>query len=172
MWPSRDFNRIRTKISAARQRGILHGINRETGKPKHKRRAHIYDATGSSDAVSWSAFNPDGGAPDTTEQESVVVQPKSILLRRPPPSEVEDFHASDAPMELVVDAAGKVRSAKLLTGADPRWIQASAGWHFIPAFLERTPRRVPLPPIGLGFEITLSPHATPHSLLHGFVERF
>jgi hypothetical protein len=86
-----------------------------------------------------NVLNPGGGAPDPTQGESPVLQPKSILLRRPPPAEVEDFHATDAAMELVVDAAGKVRSAKLLSGADKRWIDASAGWHFIPALRDGSP---------------------------------
>lgn len=42
-------------------------------------------------------------------------------------------------MELIVDAAGKVRSAKLLSGRDTRWIQASAAWHFIPALRDGSP---------------------------------
>jgi len=139
MWPSRDFNRIRPEISAVRQRGILRGVDRAAGTPNHKHQVHIYDATGSSEAVSWNPFNPNGGAPDSTNQEPFVIQPKSILLRRPPPSEVEDFRASDAAIELVVDAAGKVRSASLLSGADPRWIQAAAGWNFVPAFRDGSP---------------------------------
>jgi hypothetical protein len=139
MWPSRDFHRIQMKISEVRQRGILHGVDREAGRPKHNHRVHIYDATGNSEAAGGNAVNPDGGAPAPMREEAFVVQPKSILLRRPPPSELEDFHASGAALELVVDAAGKVHSAKLLSGADPSWIQASDGWHFIPAFRDGSP---------------------------------
>lgn len=139
MWPSQDFNRIRMTVSDVRQRGILRGIDRAPMRSNHKHHVHIYDATGSSEAVSPNVFNPGGGAPDTTEFESPVVQPKSILLRRPPPSEVENFRASDAAIELVVDAAGKVRSAKVLSGADKQWIHASAGWHFIPALRDGNP---------------------------------
>jgi hypothetical protein len=139
MWPSQDFNRIRLTMSDVRRRGILRGIDRASGRSMHKHRVHIYDATGSSGAVSWNALNRGGVATDATEQESAVVQPKSILLRRPPPDEAEQFRATDAVMELVVDAAGKVRSAKLLNGTDKRWIEASAGWHFIPAFRDGSP---------------------------------
>jgi hypothetical protein len=139
MWPSRDLNRIQAKISEVPQRGILHGVDRKTGKPRHNPRVHIYNATGNAEVAEVSAVNPDGSAAGRILQQTPLVQPKSILLRRPPPTEVEDFHPSDASVELVVDAAGKVRSAKLLSGADPRWIQASAGWHFIPASSDGTP---------------------------------
>ena len=138
MWPSQDFNRIRMKISGGRQRGILRDIDHSPRRSKHKHKVHVYDATGST-GVSSNVLNPGGGAPDTTEQEFTVVQPKSILLRRPAPDEVEQFYATDAVMELLVDAAGKVRSAKLLNGTNQRWIQASAGWHFIPALHDGSP---------------------------------
>jgi hypothetical protein len=139
MWPSQDINRIRMALSDVRQRGILRGIDRASRRSHHKRQVHIYDATGSSGTVSWNVLNPGRGAPDTTNQEPPVVQPKSILLRRPPPDEVEQFRTTDAAMELLVDDAGKVRSAKLLDGADKRWIQASVGWHFIPALRDGNP---------------------------------
>jgi hypothetical protein len=139
MWPSQDFNRIQAALSEVRQHGILRGIDRAREKTKDKPRVHIYDAAGTSGPVSRTVVNPSGGAPDTTELEPAVVQPKSILLRRPPPDEVEEFHAAGAAMELVVDAAGKVRSAKLLNGADKHWIEASAGWHFVPALRDGRP---------------------------------
>jgi hypothetical protein len=139
MWPSQDFNRIRMAMSDVRERGILRGVARAQDNSKHKHHAHIYDATGSSGAVSLNVFNPSGGAADAAKSEPLVVQPRSILLRRPPPDEVEKFRATDAMLELVVDAAGKVRSTKLLNGADKRWIEASAGWHFIPALRDGSP---------------------------------
>lgn len=139
MWPSRDVHRIQTKISEVHQRGILHGIDSEAGKPQPHHRVHIYDATGNAETAGWNAVNSDGGAPAPMQQEASVVQPKSILLRRPPPSGLEDIHASNAALELVVDAAGKVYSAKLLNGADPSWVKASAGWHFIPALRDGSP---------------------------------
>jgi hypothetical protein len=42
-------------------------------------------------------------------------------------------------VELVVDAAGKVRSAKVIKATDVPLIQATAVWHFIPAFRDGTP---------------------------------
>ncbi|UWZ86511.1 energy transducer TonB [Occallatibacter riparius] len=139
MWPPQDLNRIRVALSDVRGRGILRGIDRASKATKHNRQVHVYDATGSSGATSHAVLNPNGGAPETSDYEPIVVQPKSILLRRPPPDEVEQLGASDAALELLVDSAGKVRSAKLLNGTDKRWIQASAGWHFIPALRDGKP---------------------------------
>lgn len=139
MWPAQDLNRIWTSMTDLHQRGVLQGIDPAPKGSRRKSHVPIYDVTDSSGPVSRAVLNPGRGAPDTTEQESAVVQPKSILLRRPPPDEVEEFHASGAAMELIVDAAGKVRSAKLLNGADKHWIGASAGWHFIPALRDGIP---------------------------------
>jgi hypothetical protein len=139
MWPPEDINRIRTALSGARQRGILRGIDRVSKTSKHKRQVHVYDATASSGPVSRTILNPNGGAPDTEAVESSVVQPKSILLRRPPPAEVEEFRATDAVLELLVDGAGKVRSARMLNGTDKRWVQAASGWHFVPALRDGSP---------------------------------
>jgi hypothetical protein len=139
MWPSPDINRVRKALADLRQRGILRGIDRAPEKSNHKHQVHIYDETGTTVAVSQNVLNAAGGAPDTTSYDFPVVQPRSILLHRPPPSEVEDAAVSDAVLELVVDAAGKVRSAKLVKGTDKRWVQASAGWHFIPALRDGSP---------------------------------
>lgn len=133
MWPSRDFQRIQKSISELHQRGIVHGLDSDARRPKHNG-AYIYDATGNSEKSDWMVINPGGGASSPVQRQVLVLQPKSILLRRPPASELNDLHASNASVELVVDAAGKVHSAKLLSGTNPVWLKASAGWHFIPAF--------------------------------------
>jgi hypothetical protein len=144
MWPSQDFKRIRMTISDIRQRGILRGIAPAPRRPMHKQQVHIYDATVRPPAVSsQGTLSPSGVTPypTDTEQEPPVVLPKSILLLRPSPADGEQLSATDteAVMELLVDAAGKVRSAKVLNGADSRWVQASGGWHFIPALRDGIP---------------------------------
>ena len=139
MWPPQDFNRTRAAMSNVYQRGILRGIDRSPKAAKHRHQVHIFDATSTSGPLSRAVLNPGAGAPNFEEHQSAVARPKSILLRRPPPDEVEEFRATGAAMELVVDAAGKVRSAKLLNGTGKRWIQASAGWHFIPALRDGSP---------------------------------
>jgi hypothetical protein len=42
-------------------------------------------------------------------------------------------------LELVVDVAGKVHSAKVINGVDKPLIEATAGWQFIPAFRDGRP---------------------------------
>jgi hypothetical protein len=96
----------------------------------------IYDAVSTSTVV---GYNSEGGAPDSSQFEPPLIQPKSILLRRPPPSPDEPFPSANEVVELVVDAAGKVRSAKVIHGTDKPLIEASAGWQFIPAFRDGRP---------------------------------
>jgi hypothetical protein len=61
------------------------------------------------------------------------------LLRRPPPEAGETLSREDEIVELVVDAAGKVRSAKIINGVDKKLVEAAPGWHFIPAFRDDRP---------------------------------
>jgi hypothetical protein len=82
--------------------------------------------------------NPAGGAPDTNV-DLAVTQPKSILLRRPPPEAGESLSRDNETIELLVDAAGKVRSAKIVNGVDKKFIEAAENWHFIPAFRDEQP---------------------------------
>jgi hypothetical protein len=42
-------------------------------------------------------------------------------------------------MELVIDEAGKVRSAAMPDEPDKDWINAAAGWKYIPAFKDGHP---------------------------------
>ncbi|HMH05531.1 MAG TPA: hypothetical protein VK579_02505, partial [Terriglobales bacterium] len=65
--------------------------------------------------------------------------PEPILLRRPSllGSPDQDFPQSELLLELVIDSAGKVRSAEPAGKAKPAdadLIHAAVGWKFIPAF--------------------------------------
>ncbi len=125
MWPSADFDRIRAALVNARARGI-HGqvdatsAGRLRGK---KKRARIFDAVSKSGSERTLSLTP----------------PRSILLRLPPGSEIQPpgVPNSESLLDLVIDAAGKVRSAepatKLKTVA-PDLINAAFTWKFIPAF--------------------------------------
>jgi hypothetical protein len=53
--------------------------------------------------------------------------PQTIFLRVPP-------RKSEELVDLVIDAAGKVREAKMVGAADRNMIAATAVWKFIPAF--------------------------------------
>jgi hypothetical protein len=136
MWPPADLERIRAAISTVHQSGILHNLDHSRRSPQRADKVRIYDAVSPSTVV---GYNSEGGAPDSSEFEPPLIQPKSILLRRPPPSPGEPFPSANEMVELVVDAAGKVRSAKVLNGVDEPLIEASAGWQFIPAFRDGRP---------------------------------
>ncbi|WP_109485594.1 energy transducer TonB [Occallatibacter savannae] len=135
-WPLQDLPRMRDAITDLHSRGILRNIEHSRSQPYHRGRAKIYDAVATSPVV--STVNPYGGAPDSSQSEPPVVQPKSILLRRPT-SPDGSLPSQNETVELVVDAAGKVRSAKVIKADDPQLVQAAFGWHFIPAFHDGNP---------------------------------
>ncbi|MGH9502003.1 MAG: hypothetical protein ACRD20_04045 [Terriglobales bacterium] len=124
MWPTEDVGRIRAAIVSARAKGIsaqVDGVS--TGIPrKRNKRAPVFDAISESSGTRLE-----------------VVPPEPILLRHPPLPEIPDQDASPSELllELVIDSAGKVRSAEpagKATSADAVLIPAAAGWKFIPAF--------------------------------------
>lgn len=135
MWPSSDMERIRAAILNARRHGILQGVDPPSRGPSHGHHATIYDAIG---ITYEQPRNPINGAP-VTNSEPPIIQPKSILLRRPPPVPGESISRDEEIVELVVDAAGKVRSAKIVDGVDKKLAEAALGWHFIPAFRDGRP---------------------------------
>jgi hypothetical protein len=137
MWPAGDVDRIRAAIAAVHQGGILHDAGKPKLRPSHKHRAKIYDAVDNSVVVSSQGSRD--GVPNTSAIELSFSQPKSILLRRPPPSADGPAAPADEMVELVVDAAGKVRSAKVVGGTDKPLVDATAGWQFIPAFNNGSP---------------------------------
>jgi hypothetical protein len=120
MWPAADVDRIRAAIVSARARGISAQVNGvSTGIPANRtKRVTIFDAASAS------------------ANKSEVIPPAQILLRRPPPSG-PDMLQSELMLELVIDSAGKVRSAHgagKTKSVDAELIYAATGWKFIPAF--------------------------------------
>jgi hypothetical protein len=137
MWPSQDLQRIRAAISLLEQRGILHNVERSDRKRRRKYQAKIYDTVNTTSVT--TVYDLSQGAPVPSQAQPNIVQPKSILLRRPPPSPDGSLPSADEAIELVVDAAGKVHSAEVIHGTDESLIKASAGWQFIPAFRDGNP---------------------------------
>jgi hypothetical protein len=124
MWPTTDFERIRAAILSARTRGIIAQVNDASlGRSRTRtKRATIFDAT---------------SGPARSKPE--VVPPEPILLRRPPLSGRLDQGLPQAEwfLELVIDSAGKVRSAEpagKTKSGDADLIHAATGWKFIPAY--------------------------------------
>ncbi len=124
LWPAADADRVREAILNARGRGIraqVHGVSTESNVP-HKNSARIFDAI-----------------TEMQKGKLEVTPPKPILLRRSAPlgPEEQGLAMSELPLILVVDAAGKVRSAipaANIRSFDAGMKSATANWKFIPAF--------------------------------------
>jgi hypothetical protein len=129
MWPAADVDRIRAALVNGRARGIhsqADGTSTAVARSR-KKRAQIFDAVNKS-------------GPD---RQLEVIPPSPILLRRPPAPEIpEQGPASEVFLDLVIDSAGKVRSAEpaaKVKGVDPDLINAALSWKFIPAFKDKMP---------------------------------
>jgi hypothetical protein len=123
MWPAADLSRIRAAILNARAHGIRAQVNgmSKAASGTRKKRARIFDAVA-----------------ESASGKLEVAPPEPIMLRRPPPvTSDKDLPQSELLLELVVDAAGKVRTvepAGKAKSADANLIYTASGWKFIPAF--------------------------------------
>jgi hypothetical protein len=130
MWPSVDVDRIRTALVNAREHGIRKQADGTSSSDAHKGRKHarVFDVA--------SHLGPGS--------RSEVVPPRAILLQRPPLSVIAQQGPSEPELflDLVLDGAGKVRSAALAgktTWVDPELVNAARNWKFIPAFKDGRP---------------------------------
>ena len=122
MWPTSDLDRIRSLILKARTAGIqsqIDGVERKPGLPVKK--AYIYEAPGER----YTNF-PTGNL-------QADVKPQAILLRRLGVGETP-LPQSEEMVDIVVDGAGKVRSAEVAGNKDLDLVSDCAGWKVIPAF--------------------------------------
>jgi hypothetical protein len=128
MWPATDVGRIHDALLKARSQGV-HNRAQSTsvgslGKKKH---AQIFQIE-------------EGSSP---ENHPEVIPPQPILLERFPASSVQiSTSEPEVLLNLVIDAAGKVRSAQPATKmamGDPGLIDAATGWKFVPAFKDGKP---------------------------------
>jgi hypothetical protein len=126
MWPAADAERIRASIVSAKSHGILSGVDGVAEKiPRGRLDKHalIFDR------------EPDPGSADLNKTFCADTYPVPILMQRPlPPDGQTDFLHSTGVVEMVIDSAGKVRSAKAVGAPDKDLIAATADWKFIPAF--------------------------------------
>lgn len=142
LWPAKDFDRIRTALSTLRARGILAQAEGSSRKASwhFKSHAEVYDANSAAPSTINRLGSSISLAPVPAKPAEAIIEPKSILLRRPPQLEGAELALnSDETLELVVDVAGKVHNARLLAGDDKTLIAATKGWQFIPAFREGEP---------------------------------
>lgn len=147
MWPATDFDRIRALMVKARAGGIsteVDGVARPGLQLRKLKRVHIYDLRNPEKATSSAApafSNFPQAEPPTVDswQPSDVSMPKAISLYTPPPPDVEHvFPRTGVAVDLVIDGAGKVASARLVHEEDNGAIGdtlmvASGHWKFIPA---------------------------------------
>ena len=154
MWPSTDFDRILASILDAQARGIrrqVDGVYTPNSAPRWKHHAQIYNMDTESKGVVDMAIpgqpmatgagmpSPDAGFGEKTSS-SVDAKPEPIFLGTPlSPDDNQSSQTSKVDLNLVIDAAGKVRSAQLANEADKgptgeMLVGATPGWKFIPAF--------------------------------------
>jgi hypothetical protein len=125
-WPPGDIDRIRMAILNARAHGIRSQIDAVSTRGPH---FHFKKHTDIFDAITEPPKGDEGRFP------FVETRPQAILLRRPLPVAIQEPLAhSEQMVELVIDAAGKVWSAKPVGDSDKDLVYAARGWKFIPAF--------------------------------------
>jgi len=127
LWPPQDSDRIRAAILRAQAHGVrsqIDGVSARVPRLHLKKRAYVFDAI-------TEPLQGNGG-----RFPFVDSRPQAILLRRPPPSGVQEpLTHSEQMVELVIDSAGKVWSAKTVGFSDHELLYAARGWKFIPAFV-------------------------------------
>jgi hypothetical protein len=145
MWPSKDADRARAAITAAREHGIrsqIDGTVSDPSRDESKKRSYVYDTPNSVEEseISPTVQNSRAGeaAPMRTKTQSNPVSdttPQAILLRiRAPEGDHPVFPQGGEVLDLVIDLAGKVESIQPVRDAVPGMMAASANWKFIPAF--------------------------------------
>ena len=128
MWPTSDLTRIRAALWAAHDRGILKQTDGASkGVTGGRTGARVFE-----------------GLIGIGTKPEVTVLPKAIMLRRPPPegTAAEILAASEVRLILVVDSAGKVRSARpqdTVEWTDTGLKASVASWKFTPAFKDGLP---------------------------------
>ncbi len=157
-WPESNVEQVKAAILAAYDQGIAaQATKTATGKlsAKWTEPAIVYQylKPGSEDdqnsgMPTYNALGTAGpGAVNVKEQAydpkqfEADVEPKPILLWRPPPSEAEQaLLQHEETVLLTIDEAGKVHSAKMLVpDSDPELLQAAANWKFTPAIRDEKP---------------------------------
>ena len=147
MWPEADVERIRTAIVKARAGGIsnqVDGVLAGSATPEKIKHAEVYDLTAFPASVdSWAVSRARASEVQTASAEAAlpknVTMPEVISLSSLPFSDSEQVTLrSGVLVDLVIDAAGKVRSARLPRKEDEgsigeSLIRASGHWKFTPA---------------------------------------
>ena len=134
MWPAADLDRIRAAISSERARGMLGQVDGESPNiPTHAGLAKIFDLRTQAAPISELAW----GRGMRPEKGSTIVPPAPILIERRAPvgGSEADVALPELLVEMVIDSAGKVRSAESAVAAFDISLKSETGrWKFVPAF--------------------------------------
>ncbi|MGC1462312.1 MAG: hypothetical protein WA802_08930 [Terracidiphilus sp.] len=171
MWPAGDLNRIRALIVSARAGGIsseVDGVAQPGLPPRKLKRVHVFDlievrpeesGNASVDINSGRGGPPQLGSSQTeslTTSEGTVKRPYAIELYTPQrPDPEHAIPPSGVPVDLLIDAAGKVSSVKVVKKENQgpvgeSLIAASSHWKFVPAMWGGHP-------VASRFRITVTP---------------
>lgn len=135
MWPTSDLDRIRSLILNARTAGVRSQVDGVEEKPRlHvKKFSFVYETAGENEEHSHGLTDD-----STSRNFRADVKPQAILLRRRVVGE-KPLPQSEKVVDIVIDAAGKVRSAKAVGDKDLDLVNDCADWKFIPAFKDDHP---------------------------------
>jgi hypothetical protein len=132
LWPPADVDRIRASIVSARDRGIRAQVDGTSAKVSSgaEKRTDIFDARTLRSAQPGMKLS-EGAAENS---RSGIVVPVPILIgRQVADGQEETLTDSGVLLDLVIDAAGKVRSAQSEDPSfDNSFKSATARWKFIP----------------------------------------
>lgn len=145
MWPAADVDRIRAAILQARDRGIRAQVDGASAAVATGRKEHV---------EIFDGIRPQGGGPPTVisigrrrmfdgmgnaeARKPDLVLPMPIQLWSP----VSMVSSEEVLLDVVIDSAGKVRSAGLVDNpkeADAHLMDTTGEWKFIPAFKDGRP---------------------------------
>jgi hypothetical protein len=134
MWPASDIDRIRNALVSLRARGVRSQVDGTltVTHPGRQGYTKIFDGT---TVVSATP----GVTPKDAKVAIRIIPPRAILMEREPPmTEAEQELAKmESTLKLVIDSAGKVRSAEVVGNAekvDEQLLRSTTSWKFIPAF--------------------------------------
>jgi hypothetical protein len=134
MWPPSDFDRIRAAILSARSKGILAQTDGASeGHTPHAGVAKIFDLRTEIVPNSQTPWGRRIRAEDRTQ----VIPPAPILIERRASvgASEADLGLPDLLVEMVIDSAGKVRSAESNQPEFATSLKSEVGrWKFVPAF--------------------------------------
>jgi hypothetical protein len=134
MWPAADTDRIRATLLNERAHGISSQVDGVSTAVPAGRALHAKIFDGTTTVSATPGLTPKGVKP-----KPEITPPRAIVMERQPPVNAieEELSQSESVLKLVIDSAGKVRSAEEVgksQSLDEGLIKSTSNWKFIPAF--------------------------------------